>query len=133
MCSVAAEFFKSDEEMMTFATEHKITAAKAPILERQIRRRLTDDPTRPSEALDVVFRHVPEIPGLADLFDTITDCFLWPYLSFGCRTWPEGAEVPVSKIHTLLEAISSQRLDLDHRQRNTVNRPMIHKGCGLIL
>jgi hypothetical protein len=123
--SDAAKFFKNDEDMMTFATRHNIMAAHAPILERQgkyedsIRRRLKDDPTHPSRALDVAFRHISEILGHRDLFDTITDCFLWPFLSFGCRTWPKRSKLPVDKIHTLLEAISSQRLD--QRKRNTVN------------
>lgn len=123
--SDAAEFFKSDEDMMTFATKHNIMVAHAPILERQgkygdsIRRLLKDDLTHLSKAFDVAFGHIPEILGHRDLFDAITDCFLWPFLSFGCRMWPENAELPVGKIHTLLEAISSQRLD--QRKRNTVN------------
>jgi hypothetical protein len=123
--SDAAEFFENDEDMMTFATNHDIMAAHAPILERQgkygdsIRRHLKDDPTNLSEALDVAFRHISELPEHVDLFDTITDCFLWPFLSFGCRTWPESAEMPVGKIHTLLDAMSSQRLD--RRKCNTVN------------
>jgi hypothetical protein len=123
--SDAAEFFENDEDMMTFATEHKIMAVHASILERQgkygdsIRRRLKYDPAHLSEALDVAFWHISEIMGHVDLFDTITDCFLWPFLSFGCRTWRESAELPVGKIHTLLDAISSQRLD--QRKRNMVN------------
>lgn len=111
--------------MMTFATEHKIIAAHAPILERlgkygdSIRRRLKDDPAHLSEALDVAFGHISEVPEHEDLFDAITDCFFWPLVSFGCRKWPKSAELPVGKIHSLLEAISIQRLD--QRKRNTVN------------
>lgn len=118
--------------MVAFATKHNIMVALAPILERQgkygdsIRRRLKDDPTHLTEALDVASRHISEILGHVDLFDTITDCFLWPFLSFGCRTWPESAELPVGKIHTLLEAISRQ--SLDRRKRNTVNYFKIHNG-----
>lgn len=88
--SDAAEFFKNDEDMMTFVTKNKIMVAHAPISERQgkygdsIRRRLKDDPTHLLKALNVAFRHISEIPGHKDLFNTITNCFWWPFLSFGC-------------------------------------------------
>jgi hypothetical protein len=123
--SDAAEFFENDEEMMTFATKHNIMAVHALILERQgkygdsIRRLLKYDPTHLSEALAVAFRHISELLGREDLFDTIIDCFLWPFLSFGCRTWPESVDLPVGKIRKLLEAISNQ--PLDHKKRNTVS------------
>jgi hypothetical protein len=108
---------------MTFATKHNITEARALIFERQgkykdsIRQHLRDG--HALEALQVALGHVTEIRWHRDMFNAVTEEFLWPYLSFSCRTWPENAGVPVGEIYTLLDAISCQ--PLEYRERNAVN------------
>jgi len=125
----AAQFFRDDDDMMAFAVAHDLVEARAPIFERQgkyrdsIGQHLRDG--HASEALCVVLRHTSEIRWHADMFNAITLAFLWRYLSFGCRAWPSNAEVPVSEIRTLLDAISGQ--PLGDRERNTVSVPKVHQ------
>ena len=104
---------------MAFAIEHDITAAYAPIFERQgkyrdlTRQHLKDG--HPLKAIDVVLRHVDDTAWRTDLLNDITEC-LWPHLSFACRIWPKKAVMLPNKADTLPLAVSN-----DDEKCSTVN------------
>jgi hypothetical protein len=109
--------------MMTFAIKHDITEALAPIFERQgkykdsIIQYLRDG--HALEARHVALEHVTEIRWNRNMFNTVIEGFLWRYLSFSRRAWPESAEISVDGVHTMLDAISTQ--PLEDRERDAVN------------
>ena len=65
---------------------------------------------RESEALDLALEHSDEVIRDSEVFNAIVETFLWPYISFGCRGWPEGADVPSHKVDELLKSIPSTHL-----------------------
>jgi hypothetical protein len=115
-CREAAELFEDDEEqMMEFVVEHDLGATRAVILGRQgkygeaVIQYLDED--QDSEALDLTLEHTEDVIRNANAFNTIVDRFLWRYLSFGCRGWPEGTKISSDRIFSLLERIRSFSMD----------------------
>ncbi len=113
--------------MMEFVVEHDLGATRAVILGRQgkygeaVRQYL--DEGQDSEALDLTLEHIDEVMRDVDAFDAVVKKFLWTYLSFGCRGWPEDAQFPSDKIFELLERIRS--VDIDNRDQKV----MMVCGC----
>ena len=111
----AADLFKDDEEeMMEFVVEHDLGSTRAVILGRQgkygeaVRQYLKEN--QESEALDLALEHIDEVTRDGEAFNAIVETFLWRYLSFGCRGWPEGVDVPSDKIDELLRSIPGTHL-----------------------
>jgi hypothetical protein len=111
--------------MMEFVVEHDLGATRAIILVGQgkygeaVRQYLDEE--QDLEALDLALEHIDDVMRDVDTFDAIVAKFLWRYLSFGCRGWPEDARIPPDKILALLERIRS--LNLNDRDQNIV------RGC----
>jgi hypothetical protein len=110
------DLFKDDEEqMMEFVVEHDLGVTRAVILGRQgkygeaVRQYLDED--QDSEALDLALENIDEVTRDVDAFNAIVRRFLWRYLSFGCRGWPENADIPFQKVDALLRRIPSMNLD----------------------
>ena len=109
---------------MEFVVEHDLGATRAVILVGQgkygeaVRQYLDDE--QDSEALDLALEHVDDVMRDADAFNAIVEKFLWRYLSFGCRGWPEGAKIPSDKIHSLLERIRTLNLNLDNKDQKVM-------------
>ena len=109
---------------MEFVVEHDLGATRAVILVGQgkygeaVRQYLDDE--QDSEALDLALEHVDDVMRDADAFNAIVEKFLWRYLSFGCRGWPEEAKIPSDKIHALLERIRTLNLNLDNRDQKVM-------------
>lgn len=109
---------------MEFVVEHDLGATRAVILVGQgkygeaVRQYLDDE--QDSEALDLALEHVDDVMRDADAFNAIVEKFLWRYLSFGCRGWPEEAKIPSDKIHVLLERIRTLNLNLDNRDQKVM-------------
>jgi hypothetical protein len=123
----AAELFEDDEEqMMEFVVEHDLGETRAVILGRQgkygeaVIQYLDED--QDSEALDLTLEHTEDVIRDANAFNAIVDRFLWRYLSFGCRGWPEGTKISSDKIFSLLERIRSLSVD-DMYQKMVRDRP----------
>jgi hypothetical protein len=110
--------------MMEFVVEHDLGATRAVILVGQgkygeaVRQYLDDE--QDSEALELALEYVDDVMRDADAFNAIVEKFLWRYLSFGCRGWPEGAKIPSDKIHALLERIRTLNLNLDNRDQKVM-------------
>jgi hypothetical protein len=115
--------------MMEFVVEHDLGATRAVILVGQgkygeaVRQYLDEE--QDSDALDLTLEHIEDVMQDVDAFDAIVEKFLWRYLSFGCRGWPEGAGVPSDKIRELLERARSVNLNLDDRDQKV----MMVCGC----
>ena len=123
----AADLFEDDEEaeqMMEFVVEHDLGATRAVILVGQrkygeaVRQYLDEE--QDLEALNLAVEHVDDVIRDHGAFDAIVEKFLWRYLSFGCRGWPEDAKVPYDNILALLERIRSINLDLDDREQKVM-------------
>lgn len=123
----AADLFEDDEEaeqMMEFVVEHDLGATRAVILAGQrkygeaVRQYLDEE--QDLEALNLAVEHVDDVMRDHDAFDAIVEKFLWRYLSFGCRGWPEDAKVPYDSILALLERIRNLNLDLDDREQKVM-------------
>lgn len=114
---------------MEFVVEHDLGATRAVILERQgrygeaVRQHL--DEGQDSEALDLTLKHIDDVMQDLDAFDAIVEKFLWRYLSFGCRGWPEGARISSDGIFALLKEIRSVNLD------NKDEKVMMVCGCPM--
>jgi hypothetical protein len=110
------DLFKDDEEeMMEFVVEHDLGETRALLLVGQgkygeaVRQYMDED--QDSEALDLALEHIDDVMQDVDAFNAIVEKFLWRYLSFGCRGWPEGARTPSDKILVLFERIRSSNLN----------------------
>lgn len=114
---------------MEFVVEHDLGATRAVILGRQgkygeaVIQYLDED--QDSEALDLTLEHTEDVIRDANAFNAIVDKFLWRYLSFGCRGWPEGTKVSSDKIFSLLEKIRSLSVD-DTYQKMVRDPPSCH-------
>jgi hypothetical protein len=108
-------FEDDEEEMMEFIVEHDLGATRAVILMRQgkygeaVRQYLDEE--QDLEALDLTLEHVDDVMGDSDAFSAIVENFFWRNLSFGCRGWPEHAEIPSGKILALLERTRSLKMN----------------------
>jgi hypothetical protein len=115
--------------MMEFVVEHDLGATRAVILVGQgkygeaVIQHLDEE--QDSEALDLALEHIDDVMRDVGAFNAIVEKFLWRYLSFGCRGWPEGARVPSDKIHELLEKARSVNRNLDNRDQKV----MMVCGC----
>jgi hypothetical protein len=124
----AADLFKDDEEeMMEFVVEHDLGATRAVILRRQGRygeavRQYLDEEQDP-EALGLTLEYIDDVMGDPDAFDAVIERFFWRNLSFGCRGWPEGANIPSDEIFALLEGIRTENMD------NRDQKVMMVCGC----
>ncbi|SRR5260221_9166771 len=122
----AVDLFKDDEEqMMEFVVEHDLGSTRAAILGRQgkygeaVRQYL--DENQESEALDLALAHIDEVTRDGEAFNAIVEKFLWRYLSFGCREWPESADISFHKMDELLRSIPGTHLS--DRDKKTVCDP----------
>ena len=122
----AADLFKEDEEqMMEFVVEHDLGSTRAAILGRQgkygeaVRQYL--DENQESEALDLALEHIGEVTRDSEAFNAIVEKFLWRSISFGCRGWPEGADIPSHKMDELIRSIPGTHLS--DRDKKTVCDP----------
>ena len=111
--------------MMEFVVEHDLGSTRAVILGRQgkygeaVRQYL--DENQQSEALDLALEHIDEVTQDSEAFNAIVETFLWRYISFGCRGWPESADIPSHKIDELLGSIPGTHLS--DRDKKTVCDP----------
>ena len=100
---------------MEFVVEHDLGATRAIILRGQgkygeaVRQYLDEE--QDQEALDLTLENVEDVMRDVGAFDAIVKTFLWRYLSFARRGWPEGAKIPSDKILALLERIRRENLD----------------------
>ena len=107
---------------MEFVVEHDLGSTRAVILGRQgkygeaVRQYL--DENQESEALDLALEHIDEVAQDSEAFNAIVETFLWRYISFGCRGWPESADIPSHKIDELLGNIPGTHLS--DRDKKTV-------------
>lgn len=107
--------------MMDFVVEHDLGSTRAVLLEEQekygeaVRQYLDEE--QDTKAFDLALEH-DDVMRDADAFNAIVEKFLWRYLSFGCRGWPEGAGIPSDKILVLLER--SRNLSLNDRDQKIV-------------
>jgi hypothetical protein len=112
--------------MMEFVVEHDLGATRAMLLEEQekygeaVRQYL--DEKQDSKAFDLALEHIDDVILDVDAFNAIVEKFLWRYLSFGCRGWPEDAKIPSDKILVLLERIRNLSLN-DRDQKMVCGRP----------
>jgi len=125
-CRKAADLFKDDEaQMMEFVVEHDLGLTRAVMLGRQGRfgeavNQYLDE-GQESEALDLALEHIEVVMQNGEAFKAIVDKFLWRYLSFGCRRWPESTGVPYEKIRMLLRRIPPA--NLSDRDKKMVGDP----------
>jgi hypothetical protein len=126
------DLFKDDEEqMMEFVVEHDLGATRAVILVGQgkygeaVRQYLDEE--QDFEALELALEHMDDVARDVDAYNAIVESYLWRYLSFGCRGWPEGARIPSDMIIALLERIRSVNLDISAVDRD--RRLMMVCGC----
>jgi len=110
---------------MEFVVEHDLGSTRAVILGRQVKygeavRQYLDE-NQDSEALDLVLEHVEEVTQDSETFNAIVEKLLWRHLSFGCRGWPESADIPSHKIDELLR--STPGTHLSDRDKKTVCDP----------
>jgi hypothetical protein len=74
------------------------------------------DENQELEALDLALEHTDLVTRDGEAFNAIVETFLWRYLSFGCRGWPESPDVPSNKIDELLRSIPGTHLsDIDKK------------------
>jgi hypothetical protein len=106
----AEELFEDDDELMEFIVKHKLWIIRAILLVKQgkyseaVKQYLRE--SHENEALELALEHLREVTLGADAFSAIERKFLWRYLSFGCRKWPEKAEVTADKILALFKRIT---------------------------
>jgi hypothetical protein len=124
LCRRAQELFEDDEELMEFIVKHKLWIIRAILLVKQgkyseaIKQYLGE--RHEKEALELALEHLREVTLDADAFSAIERKFLWRYLSFGCRKWPDKAEVTAEKILALLERVT--QTNWTTRDREVVSR-----------
>ena len=117
-------FKDNEDEMMEFVVEHDLGATRALLLVGQgkygeaVRQYLDED--QDSEALDLAMEQIDDVMRDNDAFDAIVEKFLWRYLSFGRRRWPERPHIPSDKILALLESIRNVNLNSDNRDQNAM-------------
>lgn len=115
---------------MEFVVEHDLGSTRAVILGRQgkygeaVRQYL--DENQESEALDLALELTDEVTRDGEAFNAIVETFLWRYLSFGCRGWPESADVPSHKIDELLRSMLATHLS--DRNKKMVRNSTIFYG-----
>ena len=123
--------------MMEFVVEHDLGETRALLLVGQgkygeaVRQYLGED--QDSEALDLALEQIDDVMQDNDAFDAIVEKFLWRYLSFGCRGWPEGAHIPSDKILALFERIRNVKLNPDNRYQNVMTTSTMVCGCPFYL
>ncbi|KAI0247856.1 hypothetical protein BJV78DRAFT_1285222 [Lactifluus subvellereus] len=111
----AKELFRSDEEMMEFVDKHNLGIIRAILLTEQgrygeaVKQYIREG--QETEALDLALGHMGNVTLDVDAFSPISRRFLWRYLSFGCRRWPEISGVSTNKILALLGLIPRDGLN----------------------
>jgi hypothetical protein len=117
--------------MMEFVVEHDLGATRAVILMEQgkygeaVRQYLDEE--QDSEALELALEHMDDVMQDVDAYNAIVESYLWRYLSFGCRGWPESARIPSDKVLALLKGIQSVNLDTSAVDKD--RRLMMVCGC----
>jgi hypothetical protein len=127
LCREAAELFRDDEEqMMEFVLEHDLGLTRAVLLTNQgkygeaIRQYLDEE--QETDALNLTLEYISDATRDTETFNAIVRRFLWRYLSFGCRGWPESAVVLSDKIQTFLCTIP--RTGLHERDQKMVSNSL---------